>query len=204
MIRFGLAVEGDTEVRFIKEVVAPQYIEQNCHFTPVDLEGNVSVDRLTSKMFNLGHDFDAVTSLVDFYGFKRKGNKSAVELEKEVQDRLAKRLGGRFDSRYVFPYVQVHEFEGLLFSDVRPFGQMFDDKGLVGELQAMRDEFAFPEDINDSEQTAPSKRLEQLIPGYRKNLFGARLAAAIGLACIRTQCPRFDGWMTHIDGLAGR
>ena len=203
MIRIGLAVEGDTEVRFIKEVVAPQYIERNCYFTSIDLEGNVSVDRLASNMSNLGHDFDAVTSLVDFYGFKRKGNRSAVELEKEVQDRLAKRLGERFDSRYVFPYVQVHEFEGLLFSDVRPFGRMFGDKGLVGELQAMRDEFEFPEDINDSEHTAPSKRLEQAIPGYRKNLYGARLAAAMGLACIRAQCPRFDGWMTHIDRLVG-
>lgn len=204
MIRIGLAVEGDTEVRFIKEVVAPQYIERNCHFTPIDLEGNVSVDRLTSKMFNLRHDFDAVTSLVDFYGFKRKGNRSAGELEKEVQDGLAKRLGGRFDSRYVFPYVQVHEFEGLLFSNAAPFGQLFDHAGLEGKLQAIRNEFGSPEDINDSQQTAPSKRLEQLIPGYRKNLFGARLAAAMGLACIRTQCPRFDGWMTRIDGLAGR
>lgn len=204
MIRIGLAVEGDTEVKFIEEVVAPLYIEQSCYFTPVDLEGNVSVDRLTSKMLNLGHTFDAVTSLVDFYGFRKKGDRSATDLEKEVQDRLAARLGRRFDSRYVFPYVQVHEFEGLLFSDVFSFDQIFDYAGLAGDLQAIRKEFGSPEDINDSEQTAPSKRLEQLIPGYRKNLFGARLAAAIGLARIRTQCPRFDGWMTHIDGLAGR
>ena len=204
MIRIGLAVEGDTEVKFIEEVVAPLYVECNCYFTPVDLEGNVSVDRLTSKMINLGHTFDAVTSLVDFYGFKKKGDRSAADLEKEVQDRLAARLGGRFDSRYVFPYVQVHEFEGLLFSDVVSFEQVFGYADLAGELQAIRKEFGSPEDINDSEQTAPSKRLEQLIPGYRKNLFGARLAAAIGLARIRTQCPRFDGWMTHIDGLAGR
>ncbi|MCY4519519.1 MAG: DUF4276 family protein [Caldilineaceae bacterium] len=203
MIRIGLAVEGDTEVKFIEEVVAPQYIEQNYHFTPVDLEGNVSVDRLASKMHNLGHTFDAVTSLVDFYGFKKKGDRSAADLEKEVQDRLATRLGGHFDSRYVFPYVQVHEFEGLLFSDVAPFEQVFGYTGLAGELQAIRQECGSPEDINDSEQTAPSKRLAQLIPGYRKNLFGVRLASAMGLACIRTQCPRFDGWMTRIDRLAG-
>ena len=161
------------------------------------------MDRLASKMHNLGHTFDAVTSLVDFYGFKKKGDRSAADLEKEVQDRLATRLGGHFDSRYVFPYVQVHEFEGLLFSDVAPFEQVFGYTGLAGELQAIRQECGSPEDINDSEQTAPSKRLAQLIPGYRKNLFGVRLASAMGLACIRTQCPRFDGWMTRIDRLAG-
>lgn len=203
MIRIGLAVEGDTEVKFIEEVIAPQYFEKQCYFQPVDMEGNVSVDRLASKMLNLGHTFDAVTSLVDFYGFKKKGDRSAAELEKELQERLIKQLDRRIDSRFVFPYVQVHEFEGLLFSEAEPFGQLFGHAGLVDALQTIRNEFGSPEDITDSVDTAPSKRLEQLIPGYRKNLFGARLAAAIGLACIREQCPRFDGWMAHIDGLAG-
>jgi recombinational DNA repair ATPase RecF len=49
-----------------------------------------------------------------------------------------------------------------------------------------------PEGINDSPQTAPSKRLEQLRPHYRKTFHGPKAAARIGLDKIREQCPHFS------------
>ena len=205
MIRIGVVVEGSTEAEFVRDVISPQYIDigSGCSLTTINLKGNVSVDRLTSYMVKIVSSFDAVTSLVDFYGFKGKREMAVAKLEQTVQDRVAARLGNRFDARTVFPYIQVHEFEALLFSDVKPFEHVFDNKCLVGRLQQIRNRFASPEDINDGVDTAPSKRLEAVIPMYRKVLYGAMLADAMGLACIRTQCPRFDGWMTRIDRLAG-
>lgn len=50
MIRIGLAVEGDTELRFLRDVVAPHYHYRICHLEPIDMEGKVGVDLLTSLM----------------------------------------------------------------------------------------------------------------------------------------------------------
>ena len=155
-------------------------------------------------MLKFWRSVDAVTSLVDFYGFEGKDKMSAEELEQEARRYLADHLADNFDEKYIFPYVQMHEFEGLLFSDVRPFGHVFGNVDLVGKLQWIRDHFASPEDINDSSRTAPSKRLKQLIPGYDKVLHGAWIGGDIGLPQMRKECPRFDRWMAHIDNLAGK
>jgi hypothetical protein len=204
LIRIGMVVEGPTEVEFIKRVVAPQYYENNCFFQASSLDGNIDINRLSSEMLKFWRSVDAVTSLVDFYGFKGKGEMSADELEQAVRGYLTERLTRDFDEKYLFPYVQVHEFEGLLFSDVKPFGHVFGNVGLVGELQRIRNHFASPEDINDSSRTAPSKRLGQLIPGYKKILHGAWIGSDIGLPQMQKECPRFDRWMAHIDNLAGK
>jgi hypothetical protein len=74
------------------------------------------------------------------------------------------------DLRYRFiPYIQLHEFEGLLFTDINVFRKNFmshefrDRSGFEGIF----DQYANPEDINDSTTTAPSKRLEYHIIGYK-------------------------------------
>lgn len=57
--------------------------------------------------------------------------------------------------------------------------------------------------INDNPQTAPSKRILSLFPGYDKPLYGALAAIKIGLAKIREQCLLFDGWVARLEALAG-
>ena len=56
--------------------------------------------------------------------------------------------------------------------------------------------------INDNPQTAPSKRILSLFPGY-DTLYGALTAIEIGLAKIREQCLLFDGWVARLEALAG-
>ena len=100
------------------------------------------------------------------------------------------------------PYVQRHEFEGLLFSDVEVFATQIDfPHDCVSALLTVREQFTTPEDINDHYETAPSKRLASVIPRYRKVLHGAVLAGKIGLDAIRAQCPRFDVWLTRLEAL---
>ena len=107
--------------------------------------------------------------------------------------------------RAVIPYVQRHEFEGLLFSDVDSFatvGLPGIDDACLDSLRRIRIRFDTPEDINDDQATAPSKRIESLVPRYRKRLHGPLVAEATGLERIRGECPGFDGWLRRLEALA--
>ena len=72
-------------------------------------------------------------------------------------------------------------------------------KDLADQFQAIRSEFSTPEEINDSHDTAPSKRVERLIPHYQKPLAGVQAAIAIGLDAIRRECPHFNEWVRRLE-----
>ena len=154
-------------------------------------------------MAHLHRSFDVVTSLVDFYGFKDKGGRTVDDLEALLRREIERKVG-RSEER-VLPYVQMHEFEGLLLSDVTVFSDLPDiQPGTVDRLRGIRERFATPEDINDNEATAPGKRIVGLIPHYRKALHGPLIAMELGLEAIRSECPRFDSWVTRLESLPGR
>ena len=88
--------------------------------------GNVSTPRLADEMAALFHNFDAVSSLVDFYGYRDKGNRSIDELERQLTAKIKDKLGAKWRPDRVLPYVQRFEFEGLLFSNVEAFSVMID------------------------------------------------------------------------------
>ena len=108
---------------------------------------------------------------------------------------------GSFRQARFIPYVMMHEFEGLLFSDCRRFGAGIGREDLIPELQSIRDQFGTPEEINDSPITAPSKRILNLVPGYQKPLLGSLAALEIGLEAIRGQCPFFNRWLARLESL---
>ena len=56
-----------------------------------------------------------------------------------------------------------------------------------------------PVEINDSTETAPSKRLNRLIPGYSKTQHGPDVIERAGLTHVRSRCPRFDYWLTRLE-----
>jgi len=67
------------------------------------------------------------------------------------------------------------------------------------DFRQIRDTFTTLEEINDSPVTAPSKRVEALVPGYEKPLLGVLAVLEIGLSRIREECPHFDGWLTQLE-----
>lgn len=155
-------------------------------------------------MASLYGSFDAVTSLVDFYGFRDKGGRTVQELETHLRDKVGNRISASWNETKVFPYVQRHEFEGLLFADVEAFGGLIDvpDES-VAALRTVRVRFPTPEDINDDPDTAPSKRIVGAIPRYQKAVHGPQVAMAMGLAAIRAECPRFNEWVSRLESLSG-
>lgn len=212
MIRLAISVEGSTEEEFSKGLLARHLRSHGIEAQPVllgrargrgDGGGNVSIGRLSAEMAHLYRSFDVVTSLVDFYGFRDKRDKTVEMLEALVQQEIQRRIGWHHNR--VLPYVQKHEFEGLLFSDVNAFSAMVEAPlESVGLLRNIRSGFATPEDINDNETSKPSRRLKGIIPHYRKALHGPLIAMEIGLEAIRKECPRFHAWIMSLESLQGR
>lgn len=213
MIRLAISVEGRTEEQFVKRVLADHLREAGVEPTPILIGrarsksrpggGAVSVERLASEMESLYRTFDAVTSLVDFYGFQERNVEETIdELENRLLWRIRDKVTGDPDPRRIIPYVQQYEFEGLLFSDVSAFAAS--TRASAGSLQALqmvRTRFPTPEDINDRSETAPSKRIAGAMPGYRKVVDGALIATETGLQAIRRECPRFSGWVERLTAL---
>ena len=109
-------------------------------------------------------------------------------------------MGSGFDHRRFIPFVMMHEFEALLFSDCEQFAIGIDRP--ASRFQKIRDSFPSPEAIDDSPVTAPSKQIEALVPGYEKPLLGALAALEIGLETMRVECPHFDCWVSRLESHA--
>ena len=208
MIRLAIVVEGETEEEFVNRVLAEHLRARGvepCPIFPDGKGGNISVDRLAPTMVKLTRSFGFVTSLVDFYGFKGKGRATPDELERRIDRAVRRRIRRSWDESRVFAYVQKYEFESLLFSNASCFGTVIDNipGSTLTTLLEIRSRFATPEDINDSAETAPSKRIARLIPHYNKRVHDPDVAMETGLDIIRKECVRFNEWLTRLESLGG-
>ncbi len=212
MIRLAVSVEGRTEEEFVKTLIAEHLSPVGVDVTPVLVGsarnrgkgGNVSAAVLVGDMRLLSHNFDAVTSLVDFYGFRGREGRTVDELVADLSEELRDQIGPAARPDHVVPYVQLHEFEGLLFSRPEAFRTVPGaTEESVAKLRDVRARFPSPEDINDSATTAPSKRLLEALPRYWKTVDGLRVAGRIGLDGIRRECARFNAWLAALEALGG-
>ena len=202
MIRLAISVEGRTEEEFVNYVLKEHLHSRGVEPQPIPLNGNITVERVAADMERLFWGFDFVTSLVDFYGFRGKTTETREELEQRIFQEVDRRISRSWDQSRAFPYVQQYEFEGLLFSNVSTFANISGvPQRRVEDLEKIRSEFCTPEDINDNPETAPSKRLEKMIPRYRKVVYGPLIAAETGLDVIRSECPRFNAWVGILEQL---
>ena len=205
MIRLAISVEGQTEEEFVKNVLADHLRAKGVEPYPILLNGNVTIDRLASDIVRLIRSFNRVTSLVDFYGFRGKNTTTPQHLEQRIFERVDSKINRPWDQSRVIPYVQQYEFEGLLFSNVDAFANAIDaSEESIEKLRSIRVKFSTPENINDNSETAPSKRIVEIISQYQKVLYGSLIAMEIGLDAIRAECPRFDKWVTHLESLGHR
>lgn len=220
MIRVRVVCEGQTEVQFINDVLRDGFSTREIYFFPSLLGkpghkgGNVKFSRLlTDVRAQLRQDITAYcTTFFDFYGLpadfpgkreaqaKRTSTEKADGVLRAMTSALRNELGDDALRRFV-PYIQMHEFEGLLFSDPAALAKAINSDPLRQQFEKTRSEFKTPEDINDSPQTSPSKRIGALFKEYDKPLHGSLAAKEIGLDNIRKQCPLFDGWLKRIEAL---
>jgi hypothetical protein len=220
MNRVLAVVEGQTEQTFVREVLAPVLAVCGVYLT-ARLVGKPGHKGGVGRYERARKDFVAllkqeegtiVTSMFDYYGMpeswpgRRRANRvrhdqKARIVEGAIKEDIARTLGRTFDQRRLMPYVQMHEFESLLFSEPSALGRVMREPESAQQLQQMRDEFETPEEINDNPVTAPSKRIERLFPSYRKALHGILAAERIALEVMRSECPHFHDWLTALEGL---
>lgn len=229
MTRLLVHVEGQAEETFVNEVLRDHLLGKGYALVNARLIGNA---RQRSRRGGirpwsavrediLGHlrqDRGCIaTTFVDFYALPASGGKAwpgraqanrlahdlkAAKIEEALLDDIVEDMGTGFDPRRFVPFVVMHEFEALLFSDCTAFARGIGRAHLAPAFQTVRDQFETPEHINDSPLTAPSKRVAELVPGYEKPLLGNLAILEIGLAPIRNACPHFNAWLTKLDSAA--
>jgi nitrogen fixation protein len=142
-----------------------------------------------------------VTSLIDYYRLRNDfpNYNEAKDLQTPEARVVLIETGCHEDinDKRFIPYIQLHEFEALLFAAPKGFIELFPDLSLANrrELLEIVGKFSNPESINDRPEFAPSKRLERLIPNYKKPLYGGMIALENGFDAIMSKCPRFRNWI---------
>jgi hypothetical protein len=226
MPRLLIHVEGQTEETFVNEVLRAFLLERGYSEVSARIVGNA---RLRSSrggirpwhsvrrdiVTHLKQDTTCIaTTMFDYYGLPQDGagawpgrkvsrvcstRQKALSVEEALLSDVAEYLGERFNPARFVPFVVMHEFEALLFSDCAAFGRAIGRPELTHKLEAVRRQFPTPEDINDSPVTAPSKQVERIVRGYEKPLLGVLAALEIGLSSIRLQCAHFDEWLSELE-----
>ncbi|MGV3279168.1 DUF4276 family protein [Rickettsiales bacterium LUAb2] len=202
-IEIGISVEGQTEAYFIQYVLARYLYKFGIKISPpVILGGNVSVERVGKQLSMLSEHYKYVTSLYDFYGFQGKGNH---EGRKHLIHRIMNHVSPYKKDNVIFPYIQMYEFEALLFSDSKILCNniFYNSHDKIKCIDYFDDilKSKRPEQVNDSIETAPSKRLHKINRRYKKTLYGHIVAQKIGIEKIRKECKGFNGWIEFMISL---
>ncbi len=221
-----IVVEGQTEQTFVRDVLARDMAHKGIYLYPalIGKPGHKGGDiRFERARNDIGHFLRLrknafVSTMFDFYRIDagwpgrakvREDVKSGAALTAQCKGELIESAmhneivevfaevdpGNRF-----IPYIQMHEFEALLFSDVRILSEIAEIK--LSLLKEIRDGYANPEEIDETPHHAPSARLRSLKPGYRKVAMGKMVAEAISVQAIRNQCPHFDAWLKRLERLS--
>ncbi|MBR5216336.1 MAG: DUF4276 family protein [Bacteroidales bacterium] len=213
MKRLNIVVEGQTEQSFVNEVLTP-YLQSKgvaiitpilIHTSKTGRGGFVNYHHLHNTVKGLlKNPYDGnivVSSFVDF--FRMPNNMpdydDAMRLGTDLQkvESLQQALGNSIADRRFIPYIQLHEFEALLFSNNNGFEYLWEDD-MSSKTKNIVDSFENPEDINSAPETAPSKRLLAINQKYDKVLEGNVIALEVGINEMLAKCPRFADWVSRL------
>ncbi len=212
-------VEGQTESIFVKNILAPYLGRKNIGMTPIVVSkpgqngGDIRFDRVRNDIEkHLKQRSDTyLTLLIDFYGIKRWPDYDAAKMQETAWQKaraflestkyhLINELPDLNVQQRFIPYVSMHEFEALLFSDVDILSQSL---GISAEnVEAVLTECGSAENINDTPETIPSRRIEHLNSHFKKTSSGIAIAEKIGIEAMRKACPIFNDWLIRIESLS--
>ncbi len=221
MNRVIAVVEGQTEQIFVRDVLAPWLgwkgvmLSARLVGKPGHKGGIGRFERARNDIVKLlrQESETVVTTMFDYYRMPSswpgrteakslQHQRKAPQVEASIAEAVIKEFGSEFDVRRLIPYVQMHEFEALLFSEPIALAEVMRNAEAVNKLQVIRDVFDTPEEINDDPATAPSKQIVDIFPYYQKPLHGVLAAKRITVEKIRSQCPHFSDWLTRLENLA--
>ncbi len=219
-------VEGETEQTFVRDQLAAHLVMSNTTAWPIlpgrhrkhggikkwevarqDIIRTLKERRYCSTMF------DYYGMPLDWPGRKAAAasvwNERANAIEAMIHADIAAEMGGGFDPKYFVPYVQLHEFEALVFADVEmlaatlaPIAKQPLEK-LIETFRGILAKAGHPEAIDDGYETCPSRRITLTVPAYKKRAQGPIVTRRIGIDVMRARCTHFGEWLTRLEQLGG-
>ena len=216
MKRIIMICEGATEQAFARTNLETHFINKDIHLqAPLIKASKGGIVKWPQLKDQIERHLKAeqgahVTTFIDYYGIYGKNefpgwdDANAIADKNDRLDSIEYSMSQGIDPelRHRFtPYLQLHEFEGLLFNDIDIFWNQIPREDLVDteELKKTFSDYPNPEMINNNKETSPSHRLARIIRGYNKVIHGDIISEAIGLTRIRKKCPRFNAWITRLE-----
>ncbi len=221
-IRLHVIAEGQTEERFVEQILAPHFGKYNitmdarCVLTSKDKRkhkiyrgGLFQYEKarydITTWMKQDDHNECVFTTMFDLYALPR----DFPDFNQAMQCQDPYEKVGILESAFkkdinhprFIPYIQLHEFESLILADPQQLDwEYLDHEQSIRRIVEMVDqEGGNPELIDDGEETSPSKRIIKELPYYDKANAGILILKQIKLATLRMKCPHFHKWLEQLE-----
>ncbi len=221
MKKIFIVTEGQSETNFVKRVMVPYFAGRcilipNTVTTKIDNRhgkiykgGVANYDQIRNTLLktlsNASKNEDSyVTTMFDFYRLPpdvpgaadTAGINDPYQKVEFIENKILE--AEKYDGKFFFPYIELHEFEAMLFSDITKLEETYFEDDLTAlkkcvELQSN------PELINSGIETAPSKRIVNCINNFDKANVGVDVLEKIGIENIAKKCHHFSEWMKRIE-----
>jgi hypothetical protein len=215
--------EGVAEMYFVQQVLGPHLREYSVTTQEIMLGKRVRHDiasapggvlsfvpvyrHITSELRRCSSPTSFVTTMLDFYAFPNDfpayDDHVKIANPRDRVEAFERALLQEVGKERFVPYIQLHEFEALILTRPEELREEFDDdsdlKGvddLITDIGDLR-----PEEVNQTSQGAPSKRILRHLPNYRKTTMGPRITERIGITRLRGSCPHFGAWVSQLERL---
>lgn len=214
--------EGPTEEQFVNKILAPYLRDFYVYAKPITLctsrkksafGGVISyqqvkndLNRIFSGVHKSVNETHIVTTMLDLYAlptdfpraYETDRYTDAYSRVTDIEQAFANDI-----AHHLFiPYIQLHEFEALLFADISKLAYEYPNaRREILQLKEETDRIGNPELINHGVNTAPSKRIIKSLANkynYSKVRSGAGIAALITLPVIMNHCTHFNNWIMRI------
>ena len=227
MKKLQIIVEGSSEETFVNDVMVKHFAQLSIFISARKIR--TGWDKLNNKPAKggllkyikfrndvlrwiesdkgMGNTF--YTSFIDLYAFPKDTNSPYTIDIQNIADpyqritALEAAIARDINHSNFIPYVQLHEFEALLLVAPEKLIAMYPDEQTG--INRLKKNIANlnPEEINESPQSAPSKRIIQFLPNYesQKAQVGPMVAEDIGLTLLRKHCPHFNEWITKLENI---
>jgi len=221
-IRLNITTEGQTELRFIKDVLFKHLLSYDiyCDYRSVltskeyrkrggmtnyakakkDIRQWMSSENSNDRRFTTMFDYYAIPD--DFPGYSDAQRfVNPYDKVRCIETAFAKDIN---DNRFI-PYIQLHEFEALLFSNLDVLLLEYENKKTeIENLKHILSQSPYnnnPELIDDKKESSPSHRIIAQIPEYQKVSSGSLIADLISINVLREKCSHFNEWLTKLENL---
>lgn len=221
-MKIHVLCEGQTEMAFVNQVLAPYMQDKDvlCDASTLtsrtngaETGGRVSLEKmhlelgLLMKQRDNAETIHRYTTMFDLYKFPVSypaEGRMWTPLQKV--EYIEKLMSNGHDGRF-FPYVQMHEFEALVFASLDNLTKVVPAdvlKKCSKPLEkALKEAQGNPEFVDGGEATSPSKRLidsfKNVKKHYAKTSDGLKMIQESGIDNLKERCPHFGKWIKQLD-----